>query len=141
LNSDNDYPLSAPDYLQGQVMTELELVEAANSYFELGVEVLGFYMTVTSGFLIAAYLVGDKLTRSQMVTISTLYIFMAVVSTYAAFAYISRGVHYALLLKDLESAGRIYASPFFPALITTILATGILASLRFMWNIRNPKSD
>jgi len=123
------------------MMTELELVEAANSYFELAVEVLGFYMTVTSGFLIVAYLVGDKLTRSQMVTVSTLYIFMAVVATYATFAYMSRGVHYALLIKALDSAGRIYASPFLPTLMTAILAAGILASLRFMWNIRNPKSD
>jgi hypothetical protein len=37
-------------------MTESELVEASSSYFDLTIQVLSFYMTVTSGYLIVAFL-------------------------------------------------------------------------------------
>jgi hypothetical protein len=121
-------------------MTESELVEASSSYFDLSIQVLSFYMTVTSGYLIVAFLAGAKLTRPQMSIISTLYIFMTVVGTYAAFAWMSRGTQYVLKLEALESSGAVYANPALPFIVSAILMGGIVASLVFMWGVRHPKT-
>ena len=44
-------------------MTEAELLEAATSYFELATGMISLYLTITSAYLIVAYLVGARLTR------------------------------------------------------------------------------
>jgi hypothetical protein len=67
-----------------------------------------------------------------MSIISTLYIFMAVVGTYAAFSWMSRGTQYALKLKALESSGAVYGNPALPFIVSAILMGGIVASLVFM---------
>ncbi len=122
-------------------MTESEMVEAANSYFDLAVDMLSFYMTITSGYLIVAFLAGKRLTISQMSVISTLYVFGAVVSTYSAFAWCMHGIHYTSIRTAAESSLPTYATPVVPAVLSAILAAGILASLKFMWDIRHQELD
>ena len=73
-------------------MTEAELIESMTEYFGLNAEMLSIYLTVTSGYLIVAYLVGGKLTRSQLVIISGLYIMFAAATTYLAIGYGMRGI-------------------------------------------------
>ena len=46
-------------------MSESELVEATNSYYELLVAMISLYMTFTSGYLIVAYMAGSRISRSQ----------------------------------------------------------------------------
>ena len=60
-------------------MTEAELIESAGIYYSLVADMLSIYLTATTGFLIVAYLIGDKLTRSQLIIVSGLYLVFAVV--------------------------------------------------------------
>ena len=84
---------------------------------------------------------GTRLTKSQVGIISTLYIFIAVVTTYAAFAWGMRGVHYAFELQSLGTSSPIYATQAIPFALSSTLAGGILASLKFMWDVRHPKTE
>ena len=122
-------------------MTEADIVESMHSGFGLVVDVLSVYMTITSAYLLVAFLAGTRLTRSQVGIISTLYVFMAAVTTYAAFAWGMRGIHYAFELQSLGTGSPIYATQAIPVALSSTLAGGILASLKFMWDVRHPKAE
>lgn len=122
-------------------MGEADLLEASTNYMSLTLDVLSFYMTITSGYLIAAFLAGVRLTRSQVFIVSTLYIFMAVVATYALFAFLSRGTQLSVQHASQSSNLTLYASDVIVIIMTACMAAGILASLIFMRNIRQRDTE
>jgi hypothetical protein len=122
-------------------MTEADLLEVATSTYGLAVDGLSFYMTVTTAYLIAVYLVGAKLTRFQMTVISTLYVIMTGVSTYALDSWLKRGVYYMAKARALDADSPIYANAAVAVIMTATLVAGIFACLLFMWSIRHPKPE
>jgi hypothetical protein len=122
-------------------MTEAEMLEVANGTYELMLSALSLYMSVTSGYLIVAFLVGAKLTRSQMTIISTLYIFMAGVSTYGLYGWVTRGMYFMYEVRALNETVPVQATPLVPAVLIFTLSAGIIASLKFMWDVRHPKTE
>jgi len=122
-------------------MTEAELVEAANSSWALVTSTIGLYVTVTSAYLIVAYLAGAKLTKSQTGIISTLYIALAITLLTGLYAWVFRGNHYSSELMTLDSRASAYYVHAVPIILTAVLTAGMLASLKFMWDIRHPKTE
>jgi len=122
-------------------MTEAEIINSMTEYFGLNAEMLSIYLTVTSGYLIVAYLVGNKLTRFQLVIISGLYVIFAGATTYLAVGYGMRGIHYAESLRNLSPSTPLYSTDAIPGAIAFVLLGGIVASLTFMWQSRHPKTE
>lgn len=123
-------------------MTESELIEAVTSYFELVFIAVTLYVSVCSGYLVVAYLIGSKLTKSQMVVVSSLYTFIAVLMAYAAMGFLNRTINYLEGLDTIERYGvGGHASPLVIVILPLILIFGVLACLKFMWDIRHPKTD
>ena len=122
-------------------MTEAELIEAINYQFESALAVLSLYVTVTSAYLVVVFLAGPNLTKSQIVIISTLYIFVAVVTTYCLWKWSIWGIHYGDVLRSLETGAPVFATPYVPGALASTMSLGILASLKFMWDIRHPKTE
>ena len=54
-------------------MTESELLEASALYWGNTISILTILTTIISGYLIAAYVVGKELTRTQAIIINILY--------------------------------------------------------------------
>jgi hypothetical protein len=123
-------------------MTEAELVEAITSYFDIAVATLTLYMTVCSGYLIVAYMVGGNLTTSQAFIVSTLYCFIAAVTTYAFYAWAQRALDY-LVIQESSGISSIdtAATPIMASVLTAIMSAGVLACLKFMWDVRHPKDE
>ena len=93
------------------------------------------YLTGTSGFLLVAYLVGKELTRSQVVIINCLYATFASFGTLAAVSFFQAAFHFG----HTYGAGMV---PRWPAYsVGTLFTLGILASLKFMWDVRHPKTE
>ncbi len=118
---------------------EIEQVLAAT---EIVVEQLGgangamtLYLTVTSGYLLVAYLAGNELTRLQATIITCLYGVFAATNTVAVVSFFNAAIHYG----HTYGTGRM---PFWPPYIVgTMFSLGILASLKFMWDVRHPKTE
>ena len=121
-------------------MEEADIVESIIGYYGLAGETLTFYFTVVSAYLVVAYLVGDKLERSQMLIISTLFIVMAGMMSYAAFAYMQRGFEYASLHESINPNVDTYANPILVGILPSLMVGGIAASLYFMWSVRRTKN-
>jgi hypothetical protein len=122
-------------------MTEAELVEASTSYLDLMLSSLSLYMTVVSGYLLVAFFIGSKLTRAQLSLVSALYVFIAISATYGFFSWMMRGIGYAIKQEEINPSLKIYAGTPTAAAIAAVLLLGIIASLKFMWDIRHPKTE
>ncbi|MEP5624734.1 MAG: hypothetical protein ABJP82_19345 [Hyphomicrobiales bacterium] len=93
------------------------------------------YLTATSGYLLVAYLAGKELTRSQVVIISTLYATFASFATVAAVSFFRS----ALYFGNTYGAGMMQSWPSYS--VGILFSLGILASLKFMRDIRHPVSE
>lgn len=120
-------------------MTEAELVESAGIYYTLVGDMLSLYLTATTGFLIVVYMVGTKLTRTQLIIVSSLYLVFSIVSSYLAVGYGLRGMSYAWRITEVNPDADIYATNTVPITLGIVLMGGIIASLKFMWDVRHPK--
>jgi hypothetical protein len=121
-------------------MEGIELIEAAGTYYGLGVDVLTLYITITSGYLIVAYLIGDKLTKTQVAIVNTLYIVMSSITAYGTTIWIVRGAYFSLQQSAIE-VGMVHATYIAPAMIGVFMIGGIVACLKFMWDVRHPKAE
>ncbi len=91
------------------------------------------YLTVTSGYLLVAYLAGKELTRLQAAIITCLYVVFTTANTLAVISFFNAAIHYG----HTYGPGRMPLWP--PYTLGTAFFLGILASLKFMWDVRHPK--
>ena len=122
-------------------MTEAELLDAASYQFELAVSTLALYITVTSAYLLVAFVAGIRLTRSQTFIVSTLYVVTSLLAVYASYSWTTRGVYYAVQLEALDPNVPEYSKILVPVILPLLLGGGIFASLKFMWDVRHPKRE
>lgn len=122
-------------------MSELELVDAANSSWALVVSGIGLYVTVTSAYLIVAFMAGARLTTSQAGIISALYIAMTGALVIALYAWAARGAHYSWKLKAMEPGATSYIIYEVSTVLAVMCIAGVLASQKFMWDVRHPKTE
>ena len=106
----------------------------------MGIQALMLYLTVSSGYLIVAYLAGDKLTNSQAFFVSTLFFVFAIYALWGVTQYWASGDQARLALEAsgaLEEIELNYVgiSPVVIALPMGLL--GIIGSLKFMWDVRH----
>ena len=94
---------------------------------------LGLYLTVTSGYLLVAYLVGNDLTRLQVFIVTVLFAVVAGLNTLAAAAFWESAAHFG------HTYGEGRASTWAWKAVAFVLGAGIFASLKFMWDVRHPK--
>lgn len=118
-------------------MTEHEILDNMLASFGLGLTAVVLYLTVLSSFLIVAYFAGAKLTRAQATIVIGLFVLAAIFATWASVAFLAA----ARELQLLQATAPIYSRQLAPHhLILPVELIGILASLKFMWDVRHPKS-
>jgi len=105
-----------------------DLFEAANSSMSL-------YLTVMSGYLLVAYLVGKELTFLQTAIITMLFIFFCTTNTIATMSYIQTAYYFGQTYGEGRAPG--WAAP----VTGILLSAGIPAAMKFMWDVRHPKIE
>jgi len=120
-------------------MTAYELYDLILSQQAGIATVLGLYVSLLSAYLIVAFLAGERLTRSQTTMISIMF---ATIVSILVLQITGRAREISRMGAELESMAE--ASPatfpaFVPYVAFTVLILGVLASLKFMWDIRHPK--
>lgn len=121
-------------------MTEFELEYLLTELGVAALETFGMYVTVTVAYLVAAYVAGEKLTKLQVFIVNTLFLVSTIISVWACIGYISRAIPIADALEVLNPDRRYSLQP--PVLIAVLVvqSLGILACLKFMWDVRQPRT-
>ena len=122
-------------------MSEFELIETINSTLDIHISSFLAYLTIVSAYLVVAFVVGKRLTRTQFVMVTVLFIFAAGLSTFAIWGTGSRIIYLVGLLRLADTALPINYTANFRNGIVFVCALGIFASFKFMWDIRHSKAD
>ncbi len=122
-------------------MTEYELEELLTITTMAGVEVFAMYVTILGSYLVAAYLAGKRLSFTQSLTVSVLFVYAASLTTYVSYAYLARAIPMADALQVIHPDRLYGAQPITQGATLLLQAVGILTCLKFMWDIRHPKTE
>jgi hypothetical protein len=127
-------------------MTASDWVEMYGMAFSTGTAILAVLITLMSGYLVVAYLVGKRLTRTQILVTNALYLTSAFTIILASFS-----ASLDIQIAKNEMAFQIpqlnllnYTSKYiylWPSIIAIVNSCLVVASLIFMWQVRHPKES
>jgi hypothetical protein len=121
-------------------MTEAELMQHFWSALENAISFTMMYISVFTGYLIMAYLVGARLTSPQCSIATGAFIVFSGWCVWGSTALWNAGWVVAIELR--ETRPELTPIDVNPALVVfVVLMIGIVGALKFMWDIRHPKTE
>jgi len=127
-------------------MTASDWVEMYGMAFSTAVSNFASLITLMSGYLVVAYLVGNRLTRTQILVTNALYLMSAFTVISGSFQatldfHIARK-EMALQIPQLDLLNYAEVNIYlWPSIIAIINFCLVVASLIFMWQVRHPKES
>ena len=127
-------------------MTGAEALELAELAGATSITSFGYYLSIIFAYLAAAYFVGEKISKSQVVMVSALFVFAGFSAVAAVAIFLGRVTVYLRLAKKTEDINDaplyIFESSYFWSTYLLILCVlGIVMALKFMWDVRHPKTE
>jgi len=117
-------------------MTEYEIADAAGTYFDLGIQALMSYFSIFTAYLITAYLVGSKLNGQQVLVITGLFLVMQFFMIWGAWGFFMQARIYMEQVR-VAPLGDVLKPHH---IVVFLLSVGLIAGLKFMWDVRQPKT-
>jgi len=114
---------------------ELILLSQANA-----ATYIAMLLTLISGYLVIAYLVGTKLSGQQILLVNGLFLLSAFSMAFPTFAAYERASFLLSLTSEAYRSPRSAGMHLAPGASVVVLSGAILASLKFMRDVRHPKS-
>jgi hypothetical protein len=122
-------------------LTEYELADLAMNWQATTTPTTALFVTIASGYLIAAWMVGERLTRAQVTLINFLFgIFQLGVLSGWAGRWIQT-YDYTSALTSIDPAFYGTGPTAVLVLFGSVMLISIPGCLKFMWDIRHPKAD
>jgi len=122
-------------------MSEADLIEAIAAFNSSAQGWIGLYISILSAYLVTAYMAGSKLTRSQVIIVSSGFIVFTFLSIFGAVANSIRILEFTQELRSLNPGRDFAMRKTVIVTMQAIFAGGVVAALKFMWDVRHPKSD
>ena len=122
-------------------MTEAELVSAAQALWANVIALIAIMVSILSAYLVVAYLAGSKMTHSQAVIVNSLYTLVSIFLLWGTFVLVLRAIEMATLAIDMSTQRTLGLTPNVARAIVVIFGVCSLASLKFMWDVRHPKTE
>jgi hypothetical protein len=116
-------------------MTEYELMDLSATFAGTAISGVMGYLTVLFAYFIVAYIVGASLNRSQVIAVNGLFLVTTLFMISGSASYFWTSYNYRVL------AGA-YAPPVAGyKILLPLLLIGVVLGLKFMWDIRHPKTE
>ena len=123
------------------MMVEAELLEISNMAWGNSIALVGLVITLISGYLIAAYIAGANMTHSQSVIINILYVGFAVFLILSFFAFAQSALEMDAIAYEMSTQRSIGPRGELAYAVGIFMGFCVLASLKFMWDIRHPQPE
>jgi hypothetical protein len=120
-------------------MTTYEKADLAQNLFDNSLSTFAVLLSVVFAYIVTAYLVGAKLTRTQVCILTTMFIMVSILLVWSVAGYLNEGVWlYQLAYPD--NVENFFAPKSWLTPLTVILGFLFLAmALKLMWDVRHPK--
>lgn len=125
-------------------MTAYEYLDLAHSGMANASAALTFGFTVLCAYLIVAYVVGSKLTTSQVIALTAIYTVSYLLNAGAHWGAMAEALEFLRLAKELSPNLNVASSTVSTAALYTaifIRFSIFVISLWFMWDVRHPKKE
>jgi hypothetical protein len=131
-------------------MIAYEAWDLAQSAYGNSMAAYAIFLSITSGYLVTAYLVGRELTTTQFRLLTTFFLVVAAILIWSMSSYVYSGNAFSQLALEMVAAARNEHLPmtvwsvtrvqsWFPEFFALINSLTIFGSIFFMWNVRRPK--
>ncbi len=122
-------------------MSAYEYLDVAQSNYSISFTILSLLLALASGYFVAAYAMGQRLSRTQVSILNFVYgawtLGLAWISSRFLFAATDAALLAAALTPDRKSEVFEYAY-FAPSIM---MGTSLLLTYGFMWSVRHPKTE
>jgi hypothetical protein len=135
------YPWVGANIKRGYEMSEAELAEQASNYGGQGIAIFTVWVSVLAGCLVTAYMAGRNLERDQVVLLNSMYLFVCALVIFAIFASFKVQAFYSEQLRENFPWSPQVSTIYIAIGITVATTCAMFASLKFMWDIRHPKTE
>jgi hypothetical protein len=98
-------------------------------------------MTALSAYLVTAYILGAKLTRSQTTIINTCFVVFSALGIFAVRGSGMRCLEFVAEVQAINPERGFALTSEVLWVIFSAMLLGIFVCLKFMWDIRHPKTD
>jgi hypothetical protein len=123
-------------------MTPYEAIDLAQSIFSNSLAAYAVFLSLVSGYLVTAYMVGSELSRIQVRLLTLLFLVVVAVLTWSMSAYAYWGDVFTTMARGEDVERSVMDSQsWLPALSAAINVLTVVACLFFMWNVRHPKQN
>ncbi len=121
-------------------MTQFEMLDLAQSQMSNATANYAVFLSVVSGYLVTAYLIGADLTQAQVRLLTALFLIVTAVLIWSVSAYVFWADRYSTLARGDDVARSIMApQPWLPIFMATINLLTVAGCLFFMRNVRHRK--
>ena len=121
-------------------MTPYEYLDISQSNLSNSIAIVSLSIAVLSGYVVVAYMVGAKLTRTQVMLLNFNYTLWSLYLLASGGAALANGL--ARIRKATEMLGEtVSLVPYSIYFYYCIGLTLVLTSLWFMWSVRRPKTE
>ena len=121
-------------------MTEAELMTTAQAGWSNVISLIAIFISVLSGYLVVAYLAGADMTRSQNVIVTSLYLLISIFILWSIFTLVERSNEMAMLAIDMSTQRTLAPKGYIAHGIAIVFGICTVASIKFMWDVRHPKT-
>ena len=123
-------------------MTEYEALDLAQSNFSNALATYAVFLSIVSGYLITAYLVGSKLARIQVRLLTLMFLIVVAILIWSMSAYTYWGDVFSIspLARGEDGERTMMAPPsWLPTFLAVINTLTVIGCVFFMWNVRRTK--
>lgn len=117
-------------------MSEGELIQATQATWGNVISLIGITITILSGYLIVAYVAGRDMSRSQVVIVNTRYVLIFSLMLMSVYTLTLRATEMGQLSIEASAQRSLGPRPEIPFLLLAVFSFCLLASLKFMWDVR-----
>ena len=123
-------------------MTPYEMLDLAQSSYSTSGAYVSIFIALLSAYLVAAYFVGGRLSKTQFLLANSLYLVIQTLTILTIYNFNSTARYWGSLgrsetLDSSESANVTYI----PEAVALVLIVTMLLSVWFMWKSRNLKTE
>jgi hypothetical protein len=122
-------------------MTEAESLDLAATFVANSSTNFTIFISFTFAFLVAAFIVGSKLSRSQALAAAGMYTLFAGSAALASVGWLQAFSAITESKAALLSAVPLFNGQFWVTGMSILFVSGMSVTLYFLWSVRHPKAE
>lgn len=122
-------------------MTSFELRELVQGALGNAIANSALFISMISAYLVVAYLIGSKLSKSQITIVNSLYLVYIATVIGGQFSILSTMTSLGARINEIDSSIPFQPPSILPIGIVALLIAIVAASLKFMIDIRSNRNN